>query len=359
MNPLVNDDLAHRIRNAVDPAISGEWPAERLQVLRDAGVFRWGMPAEFGGLPVSTPQMLDGYIELARLCLTTAFILTQRDAACHRIANSENQGLRQQLLPDHCTGRAMATVGISHLSTSRQHWSRPSVVATRTPAGFELTGEAPWVTGAGHVDLLVTGATLENGEQILVAIPARRDGVRVGLPLALLALNESRTGSVVLDRVAVTTDEVILGPTSQVMKVGQTGGTGSFTTTAVALGAARSTLDGLQSESQSRPDLLDLVTSLSQEHARLRSELLEAAGNPPRVSEGRTEAERLRFQANSLVVRAAHAYVCCTKGAAFVSGHPAERAWRESMFFQVWSCPPNVTRDTLLDLSGTTPRPTA
>ncbi|MBS0203676.1 MAG: acyl-CoA dehydrogenase family protein [Planctomycetes bacterium] len=252
MTPLVNNDLAERIRKAADPESSGQWPTERLQCLRDAGVFRWGLPVEFGGLQTSTPQLLDGYIELARLCLTTAFILTQRDAACHRIANSENGELRRRLLPDHCAGRAMATVGISHLSTSRQHWSRPSVVAHPTATGFELTGEAPWVTGAGHVELLVTGATLENGKQILVALPANRDGIRVGTPLKLLALNESRTGSVVLDRVAVDTTEVILGPTSQVMKVGQTGGTGSFTTTAVALGVARSTLDGLQSESTSR-----------------------------------------------------------------------------------------------------------
>ena len=135
MSPLVDENLAARIRRTPDPELTGEWPGERLASLREAGVFRWGLPVEFGGRVVTSPQLLEGYLELARLCLTTAFILTQRDAACHRIANSPNLELRQRVLPDHCSGRALATVGISHLSTSRQHWSRPSVVARRTAGG--------------------------------------------------------------------------------------------------------------------------------------------------------------------------------------------------------------------------------
>lgn len=346
---LVAEQLADQIRRAPDPEATGRWPAERLVALRDAGVFRWGLPVKFGGLVATRAQLLDGYLELARCCLTTAFILTQRDAACHRIANSPNLELRQLLLPDHCAGRAMATVGISHLSTSRQHWSRPSVVATRTANGYELTGEAPWVTGAGHADLLVTGATLESGEQILVAIPTDRPGVNIAVPLRLMALNESSTGSVNLERVPIKSSEIVLGPVPQVMKVGATGGTGSLTTSAVAAGAAAHTLDGIRQEVASRPDLSEVVARLSDEQNQLRNDILAASeveGDPATI------AEELRLRANSLAARAAHAYICCAKGAGFVSGHPAERAMREAMFFQVWSCPPAVTRETLTTLGS-------
>jgi alkylation response protein AidB-like acyl-CoA dehydrogenase len=351
MPSLVDNHLADRFRTTPDPDQASDWPSDRLGHLRDAGVFRWGLPVEFGGLPLAGPQMLEGYIELARLCLTTAFILTQRDAACHRIANSENLALRQKLLPDHCAGRALATVGISHLSTSRQHWSRPSVIARRTGSGFELTGEAPWVTGARHADLLVTGATIEDDQQILVAIPTNRTGVNIGEPLKLLALNASCTGSVNLERVAVSTDEIIVGPAPQVLKLDSKGGTGSFTTTAVAIGAAQRTLDGLRGESESRPELIEIVSAFTTEHAKLRDDLLAGA---TRLSEGSTvpgAAEDLRQRANSIASRAALAYVCSAKGAGFVSGHPAERLLREAMFFQVWSCPPAVTKVTLTELS--------
>jgi alkylation response protein AidB-like acyl-CoA dehydrogenase len=218
------------------------------------------------------------------------------------------------------------------------------VVGTRTANGYELTGEAPWVTGAAHADLLVTGATLESGEQILVAIPTDRLGVNIAAPLRLMALNESSTGSVNLDQVIVDAKDIVLGPMPQVMKVGATGGTGSLTTSAVAAGAAAHTLDGIRQEVASRPDLSEVVSRLSDEQNQLRNDILaasEAEGDPATI------AEQLRLRANSLATRAAQAYVCCAKGAGFVSGHPAERAMREAMFFQVWSCPPAVTRETL------------
>lgn len=349
MTPLVDESLASRIAALPDPEVTGEWPAERLNVLREAGVFQWGLPVESGGRLFTAAQMIQGYLDLTRACLTTAFILTQRDAACHRLANSSNDALRQKLLPDHCSGRSLATVGISHLSTSRQHWSRPSVVARETPSGYEITGEAPWVTGAAHADLLVTGATLENGQQILAAIPTQRPGITVGTPLVMLALNESCTGSVLLDRVHVSQDEIVAGPAEQVMKVGATGGTGSFTTSAVALGAAARTLAELERDCVARPEFVEIIAALSSQWMDLRSELITAVSSVP--SDGvKLAAENLRLRTNSLVSRTAQAYICCAKGAGFVRGHLAERYLRQSMFFQVWSCPPAVTHQRLWEL---------
>lgn len=350
MNPLIDASLAARMAEFPDPETTGEWPAGRLIAVREAGLFRWGLPVEFGGQVVSTSQMLEGYMELSRLCLTTAFILTQRDAACHRLANSPNDTLRRRLLPDHCSGRSLATVGISHLSTSRQHWSRPSVVAKEISGGYEITGEAPWVTGTLHADLLVTGATLENGEQILAAVPTDRTGVIVGPSLQLMALNESCTGSVMLDRVHVSDEEIVLGPIPQVMKVGATGGTGSFTTTAVAIGAATHTLQEFEHEATSRPELADVIQALSDQLLKLRSELMTAAATPLAPEDLKATAEDLRLRANSLIARAAQAYVSSAKGAGFVRGHLAERFLRQSMFFQVWSCPPAVTQERLSEL---------
>lgn len=354
MRRLVHDDLAERLSITADPEATGEWPTERLARLIEADGFRWGLPQELGGIEVSDAEMLNAYIDLARQCLTTAFVLTQRNAACQRIAVSPNDRLRERLLPDHCVGRRFATVGISHLSTSRQHWSRPSVAVTPVENGYELSGEAPWVTGGRHADLLVTGGSLPEGLQILVAIPTDRDGLTMGDPLRLLALNGSRTGSVLLDRVAVDPDEVLAGPVDRVMQVGATGGTGSLTTSAVALGAAARSLVGLGTEATLRRELVPIVEDLVAEHSRLKDDLLRAATLSHSVDDSKSLAEQLRFRANSLVSRAALAWMATAKGAGYVMGHPAERALREAMFFHVWSCPPAVTAVTLNDLGRPT-----
>ena len=349
MRRLIHDDLVERLSMAADPEATGEWPTERLARLIEAGGFRWGLPPELGGIEVSDAELLNAYIDLARCCLTTAFVLTQRNAACQRIAASPNERLRKRFLSEHCAGRQLATVGISHLSTSRQHWSRPSVVVTPIEGGYDLSGEAPWVTGGLHADLLVTGGSLPDGLQILLAIPTDRAGLTMGDPLRLLALNGSRTGSALLDRVAVDSGEVLTGPVERVMQVGATGGTGSLTTSAVALGAAAHSLAGLVEESILRRELVPVVDELQAEHSRLKADLLRAATLTHGTDDSKTLAEQLRFRANSLVSRAALAWMTSAKGAGYVMGHPAERALREAMFFHVWSCPPAVATATLKD----------
>ena len=124
-----------------------DWPGHQLhELVAAAGLLRWGLPVEYGGVAVSDTAMLHAYETLASACLTTTFVLTQRNAACQRIANSDNREIKAELLPPLCAGESFATVGISHLTTSRQHLAKPAVSAVETPDGFVLNGTVPWVT---------------------------------------------------------------------------------------------------------------------------------------------------------------------------------------------------------------------
>lgn len=354
MKRLISPELAESLALAPDPEHQRDWPSERVATLIDAAGFRWGLPIAYGGIEVSSAEMMLGYIDLARECLTTAFILTQRNAAVQRIAACDNDDLKERCLADHVHGRRMATVGISHLSTSRQHWSRPSVAVTETFDGFELNGEAPWVTGGNRADLIVTGGSLDDGRQILVAIPNDRAGVEICDPLRMLALNETETGTVRLHHVAVSSEDVVAGPVDHVMKVassGPTSGTGSLTTSAIALGATERILNGLRSEAAKRHQLEHVAEAFASEHVRLKTDLLNTATSEDKAAHDvRHPADEIRLRANSLIARIAHALMIESKGAGFLVGHPAERAVRESMFFQVWSCPPSVSSATLDDL---------
>src|SRR6185369_7223477 len=71
------------------------WPAASWETLRQAGVLGWRIPAEYGGQGFDPVRILEGYEALASVCLTTCFILSQRDAACRRILESSNNHLRR------------------------------------------------------------------------------------------------------------------------------------------------------------------------------------------------------------------------------------------------------------------------
>ncbi|GAB4141799.1 MAG: acyl-CoA dehydrogenase [Planctomycetaceae bacterium] len=324
------------------------WPGEQFQQLARTGVLGWVIPEEWGGSEISSAELTRGYFALSSVCLTTAFVLTQRNGACQRIAGSNNEPLKSELLPDLCAGRTFATVGISHLTTSRQHLDRPTVRVEKVGGQFRFEGTIPWVTGADHAEWIVTGGTCEDGRQLLAVIDTRDDSVKVNPPPRLLSMNASRTGSVDLNGVMVSESRLIAGPVPEVMKQGVGGKTGSLTTSALAAGASAGTLKRFSEEAKHRPDLQESFQPLASELESLTHEILQMSeGNP---SSGETP-QTIRQKANSLVLRTSQAYLGAAKGAGFVHGHPAERAVREAMFFLVWSCPQPVLAAALREFA--------
>lgn len=340
------EELLQRLSDhAANVEASEVWPTSQMNWLADAGVLKWGIPPEFQGTEPSPRDFLDGYRRLAAACLTTCFILTQRNAACRRIVDSENATLRERLLPRLVTGELFATVGISHLTTSRQHLACPAVRVEIDGTSVRLTGSIPWVTGAKAADWIVTGGTVDDGRQVLVAVPTATAGVSVEESVRLMALTASQTAAVVLDNVTVPLECLLAGPVSGVMQQGDTSGTGSLTTSALALGLCDRALALIREQSAFRSELSPILTGFAAEYTELERDLFassDSSGRDPQLT-----PTAIRRRANSLVIRVTQAALAISKGAGFIQGHPAERAVREAMFFLVWSCPQPVVLGVL------------
>jgi alkylation response protein AidB-like acyl-CoA dehydrogenase len=332
-------------RADLEPA--GQWPARQMARLAEAGVFGWLIPRRWGGSELDEPSMLTGYLELADACLTSAFILTQFNSAVQKLVTCGREALQEKWLPRLARGECFTTVGISHLTTSRSRGPGPAVTAELIGDGFRLCGHVPWVTGAKAAQLIVVGGTLPNGKQILPAIEAADPGVAIAPPMQFLALTASQTGPIDLKDVTIRSEQIVAGPASEVLKIGSRGGTGSLTTSALALGTARSTLRALRDETQQSPSLEPVVVHLADEGRSLEHALIAAGRGEP----GAWSAEQIRLRANSYVTRLAQSFLAAAKGTGFVSGHPAERAIREAMFFYVWSCPQAVVQGNLQELA--------
>jgi alkylation response protein AidB-like acyl-CoA dehydrogenase len=344
------------------------WPAEQLRLCGEAGVFQWFVPRELGGQGWSEADVLRGYVKLAAACLTTTFVITQRTGAMSRIAAGNSDFAREELLADLIAGRTFATVGISHLTTSRQHVARPVLRAMERDDGFVLDGYSPWVTGAEFAQHIVLGATLEDGRQILVALPTDLPGVRIERSPQLVGLSASRTGPIHLDHVFVEEKWLLAGPIYEVMKQGLGAKTGGLQTSALAIGLATAAIDYVLSQAGARAVLTEPADALAIERDALLNAMIDlASGESPTrsasdgtvtrsVSEGPhhciTTGNDLRQRANSLALRASQASLAAAKGAGYLAGHPAGRWCREALFFLVWSCPQPVLQANLCELAG-------
>jgi len=330
---------------------TNDWPREALAACAEAGVYRWFLPPSAGGLGWNDFDQTRGYLRLAASDLTTTFIITQFIGACRRIAGSHNRSIADRWSERLIAGDAFATVGISHLTTSRRHLGKPVLQATVTDAAssrFRLTGTAPWVTGAAHADVLVLAATMEDGRELLAAVPTDLPGVRCGGGADLVALTASCTDQVILQDVEIDEEHLLAGPVNEVMKTGVGAGTGGLQTSTLAVGLSAAAVEYLKGEAAKRDDLALIAKSLGQQVDDLRNRLLDAAsGNV-------CDASQIRGDANRLVMRTTQAALTAAKGAGYVQGHPVGRWCREALFFLVWSCPQPVATAQMCELAGIT-----
>jgi butyryl-CoA dehydrogenase len=309
------------------------FPDASWRALERAGVLAWSIPVDRGGEGRDAHEQLHGHETLAGACLTTAFLLSQREAAVRRLCDCANENLRRSLLPRLAEGETFATVGLSQLTTSRQHQS-PALAARHIGADWIFSGAIPWVTGAERADHFLVGAVTEDSRQVLAILPRGLPGLTAGPPLDLMALRGSLTAEVRCDDVRIGEEWLLAGPAERVLTSGR-GGTGGLETSCLALGLAGAAIDYLQSEAEVRAVLTDGTRNLETARQQLRRELhaLADSGTSPQA------AGELRLRANRLVLGATQAALTAAKGMGFLRSHPAQRWARQALFFLVWSCP--------------------
>jgi alkylation response protein AidB-like acyl-CoA dehydrogenase len=340
MTSLADARLLATLQRGADVADrSLNWPADSWDALRDVGVLAWSAPVQFGGLARDAEHQLADMERLAGACLTSTFILSQREAAVRRVLASKNLDLATKVLPGVTRGDAFVSVGVSQLTTSRQRRG-PALGVTAEARGYRLDGLIPWVTGADQAAAIVTGGRLADGRQLLVYLPVDLPGVTVGPAMDLSALRGSRTCEVRCDGVRVPDELVLAGPADQVL-AGPGGG--GLETSALALGLAGAAIDWLASQARECSELDGLGQRLEGRRTALRKRLAELSRRGPTAD----ATLAVRVDCTRLALDATQVALTVAKGTGFVAPHPAGRWARQALFFLVWSCPRPVTEGLL------------
>ncbi len=332
-------------KNAGSADAGPNWPDASWDALRVGGALSWAIPTAYGGQGRGGIDLLDAYQEIAAACLTTCFILSQRDAAVRRICDHGTEELRQALLPSLARGDVFTTVGLSQLTTSRQ-FGKPAMTAAPQGDVYVLNGFMPWVTGAPHAAYFITGGAVDDGRQLLAVLPRETPGLSVSPALDLMALAGSQTAEVRCENVRLEKQSVIAGPMERVLATGRAG-TGGLETSCLALGLAAAAIRYLHAEAASRPEFFAIAERLEQTRQDVRADMHHLVTT--RVSP--EAAAALRARANTLVLRATQTALTASKGAGFLRSHPAQRWARQALFFLVWSCPRPAAEATLAYLT--------
>ena len=323
--------------------ISTDWPFADLAQLQACGATRWAIPREFGGEELSPYELHLRYEQLATSSVSTALILTQRDAAVGLIDAAIDSKRRVKMLNRLAKNEIWATVGIAQLTTSRQG-GKPAVTAQKIEGGYLINGTVPWCTGVHQSTFIVTGAVMEDGQQILVLLQQHQQGIELDQPMEMVALTNTLTGSIRLKRVVIEDNWVLRHPSTNALAGRRNGLT--LGQTFIATGLTQSALNLIAKHDSERARAAH--DRFAQQLRELRDEV-SALCQPGREADAQAANARLRGACNDLALRVTHAAVALYKGTALLRDHSAQRLAREAMFLLVWSCP-NPVIDCTLDL---------
>ena len=333
-----------------------------FRALAENGLLGLAIPREYGGLDASGATQRKFTQLLASYCGVTTFTQAQHHGPSRMIANGPNVALKRRLLPDLASGERLSGISFAHLRRP----GPPVLRAEPVEGGWQLQGTAPWVTGWGLISQAAFGATLPDGRFLYVWSPARRNEfpdlfedikppegkwgtLTASPPLALCAMNASATVELTLTDWFIPAAHWLSESDRETMQRNDRNGV--LGATAMPLGCAAAAIRLLSSTAEKRPiaAIHRAAQAFQEEWEEVESQV-DAWNGRGGEAEFFTNAVRVRAWCIELALRAAHAAVTASSGAANLLSHPAQRLLREAMFYTVQAQTHEVMDATLARL---------
>lgn len=196
----VLSDLREAIAEDLEPGlreidVDGIYPEAFMRRIGGLGAFRQGTAAELGGVGRGIGYTIRLMEEVSRTCLSTGFCVWCQTVCAWYVQNSENEYLKENVLPDVISGSVRAGTGLSNPMKHLSGIERIKLSAERRPNGFVLNGAIPWVSNVDDGDQffsVVAGVEGEEGYAMMV-VPSGADGVKKRNGGEFIALEGSST----------------------------------------------------------------------------------------------------------------------------------------------------------------------
>ena len=316
--------MAHRLDSESDLLFKA------FEDLGKRGLLAPKNPIRLGGLGLDTHSFQQFQSLIAQYSGALALLQTQHQSAASFLLTSRNEALKQTYLPAMTTGKKRIGVGFSQLRREPA-----PLVAHPVSGGYRLTGEVPWVSGAGLFDEFVGAAVLPAGEAVfgllpLVSVEDEAGQIAVSEPMALFAMSATRTVSVQLQDWFLPHQQVVgVRPAGWIAKRDHAN---PLSPLGLIFGCTQAGLDSLQASLDRRQIDGAIADSLRAQLDQLQAELPEITALPETAY---AQKIALRGRAISLMNTCAQAAIIAASGAANVLGHPAQRVYKESLVFSV------------------------
>lgn len=320
---------------ALEVDAQGSVPSSHFELLATQGFYSIAGEPEHGGVEVDFPSLIGILETLSGACLTTTFTWMQHHGVVRGLTGTTNADLREKYLGAAIRGELRG--GVAFAGAIPQP---PRLWATATDGGWLVSGEAPFVTGWGIVDVLQISArntALKEGESTGTIVTGLVDAeIGAGITvqeLNLVAAQGSNTVRLRFEDYALPAEKVIAEVSHRDFLVNQR--VGLRLNGCLAMGVAGRCIRMIGEAG--RPGIAELLHTAQ---GAIRDRLDGALDDPETLPAARAAASALAY-------RAAGALVVAVGSTGILACQHAQRLVREATFTLVAAGRPDI-KDSLL-----------
>jgi alkylation response protein AidB-like acyl-CoA dehydrogenase len=323
--------------SAIDLDTRSDGASAILPKLAEAGLFRVGIPVEFGGSGGATADAVEAIAAVSEHSLAAGFVFWSQRTFIEYLLQSFNDELRERLLPQLLSGDRAGATGLSNAMKFLSGIEELQVKASQSGASFQIDGKLPWVTNLQPSGFDVAVAVQGDGDvpAFVASLSSDGEGVQRSADLDLLGLRASSTAAITIDSVQVTADRILdhdaktwlpkVRPAFLGLQCG------------LSIGLARRAIAETERQLSSGRDILaGPVKSLAKDLVRTQALLFK--GLSDRSFESRSAPLfRLRIRLAELAAEAVQLELSATGGKAYLAqpGRDFQRRLREVAFIPV------------------------
>jgi alkylation response protein AidB-like acyl-CoA dehydrogenase len=352
--PSVTDSTAHldAVRSLIatalvpkilDVDLKAEYPEEFLRALGKIGGFRGAVAPEFGGNGLGMKHVVQVMEEVAKECLSSAFLVWCQTACARYIQMSNNDWLKKQFLPRIASGELLAGTGLSNTVKSCDTIEDFRLSAKRVEGGYVINGVLPWVSNLGPTHVFTTGCPVasEDGKLVFILVDCTQAGFKLVDCAHFVALDGTRTLACQFKEVFIPDSMVLAHPSESAEFVkrikpamihAQMGmGLGLIEACCKMMHQSNKTLAHVNQYLDDQVgDIEEVLAGARQAVYEIADELTDGPG-----SERTLDILKLRLAGGELSLKAANAAMLHQGAKGYLVRNPAQRRLREAYFIAI------------------------
>ncbi len=353
---LLNQTVTNRVIAELEAAVAkeltpqvqaidsqGEYPRAFMHQVGALGGFGQAVPTRYGGAN-SLKGSIQAIEAIAKECLSTGFITWCQIACTWYLQNSENEYLKQNILPSIAKGERLAGTGLSNPMKHFAGIEKIALVAERCAGGYVLNGLLPWVSNVGAGHYFAVAAKMSGGPEdayLMAIVYDEFKGLTLRADAHFIALEGSNTFSCGFKNVFVPDQFILAAPCEDYVARIRPGFI--LTQVGMGLGLVASCIELMKRANRRLHHvncfLEDQAGDLEAELEALRVKTYALADTITAQDslEGNLlkEVIQARIAASELSLRASNAAMLHVGARGYLQGSTAERKLRESYFVAI------------------------